>query len=110
MYGRCKDKLVLVARSSKKVYVSIQKQIKTRQVFRYLEFKMDCAATAEKVGWKLDVELAQKCVADLTKQKADKEAELISVMPKRKVTTKKSRPKNCFRKRWYCISSWTTLV
>ena len=59
---------------------------------------MDCAATAEKVGWKLDVELAQKCVADLTKQKADKEAELISVMPKRKVTTKKSRPKNCFRK------------
>ena len=66
--------------------------------FRYLEFKMDCAATAEKVGWKLDVELAQKCVADLTKQKADKEAELISVMPKRKVTIKKSRPKNCFRK------------
>ena len=66
--------------------------------FRYLEFKMDCAATAEKVGWKLDVELAQKCVADLTKQKANKEAELISVMPKRKVTTKKSRPKNCFRK------------
>ena len=66
--------------------------------FRYLEFKMDCAAMAEKVGWKLDVELAQKCVADLTKQKADKEAELISVMPKRKVTTKKSRPKNCFRK------------
>ncbi len=66
--------------------------------FRYLEFKMDCAATAEKVGWKLDVELAQKCVADLTKQKADKEAEMISVMPKRKVTTKKSRPKNCFKK------------
>ena len=66
--------------------------------FRYLEFKMDYAAEAEKVGWKLDVELAQKCVADLTKQKADKEAELISVMPKRKVTTKKSRPKNCFRK------------
>ena len=66
--------------------------------FRYLEFKMNCAAAAEKVGWKLDVELAQKCVADLTKQKADKEAELISVMPKRKVTTKKSRPKNCFKK------------
>ena len=71
---------------------------KLDKFFRYLEFKMDCAATAEKVGWKLDVELAQKCVADLTKQKADKEAELISVMPKRKVTTKKSRPKNCFRK------------
>ena len=73
-------------------------KLKLDKFFRYLEFKMDCAATAEKVGWKLDVELAQKCVADLTKQKADKEAELISVMPKRKVTTKKSRPKNCFRK------------
>ena len=66
--------------------------------FRYLEFKMDCAVSAEKSGWKLDRELAQKCVADLTKQKTDKEAELISVMPKRKVTTKKSRPKNCFKK------------
>ena len=66
--------------------------------FRYLEFKMDCAVSAEKSGWKLDRELAQKCVADLTKQKTDKEVELINVMPKRKVTTKKSRPKNCFRK------------
>ena len=75
-----------------------KERVKLNKFFRYLEFKMDCAATAEKVGWKLDVELAQKCVADLTKQKADKEAELISVMPKRKVTTKKSRPKNCFRK------------
>mgnify|MGYP001305210471 FL=1 len=60
--------------------------------FRYLEFKMDCAVAAEKSGWKLDRELAQKCVTDLTKQKTDKEAELINVMPKRKVTTKKSRP------------------
>ena len=66
--------------------------------FRYLEFKMDCAVAAEKSGWKLDRELAQKCVTDLTKQKTDKEAELINVMPKRKVTVKKSRPKNCFRK------------
>ena len=39
--------------------------------FRYLEFKMDCAVSAEKSGWKLDRELAQKCVVDLTKQKSE---------------------------------------
>lgn len=66
--------------------------------FRYLEFKMDCAATAEQVGWKLDVGLAQRCVADLTQQQSDKVAELVSVMPKRKVTTIKRKPKVCFKK------------
>ena len=66
--------------------------------FRYLEFKMDCAATAEQVGWKLDVGLAQRCVADLTQQQSDKVAELISVMPKRKVTAIKRKPKVCFKK------------
>jgi DNA polymerase I-like protein with 3'-5' exonuclease and polymerase domains len=66
--------------------------------FRYLEFKMDCAATAEQVGWKLDVGLAQRCVADLTQQQSDKVAELVSVMPKRKVTAIKRKPKVCFKK------------
>jgi len=73
-------------------------KLKLDKFFRYLEFKMDCAVAAEKSGWKLDRGLAEKCVADLTKQKSDKEAELINVMPKRKVTTKKTRPKNCFKK------------
>ena len=66
--------------------------------FRYLEFKMDCAATAEQVGWKLDVGLAQRCVADLTQQQSDKVAELVSVMPKRKITAIKRKPKVCFKK------------
>ena len=66
--------------------------------FRYLEFKMDCAATAEQVGWKLDVGLAQRCVADLIQQQSDKVAELVSVMPKRKVTSIKRKPKVCFKK------------
>ena len=66
--------------------------------FRYLEFKMDCAATAEQVGWKLDVDLATRCVADLTQQQSEKVAELISVMPKRKVTAIKRKPKVCFKK------------
>jgi DNA polymerase I-like protein with 3'-5' exonuclease and polymerase domains len=66
--------------------------------FRYLQFKMDCAATAEQIGWKLDVDLAQRCVAKLTEQQTNKVAELVSVMPKRKVTAIKRKPKVCFKK------------
>lgn len=66
--------------------------------FRYLEFKMDCAASAEQVGWKLDIPLAQRCVSDLTQQQSDKVAELVSVMPKRKITSVKRKPKVCFKK------------
>ena len=71
---------------------------KLDKFFRYLEFKMDCASVAERVGWKLDIQLAQKCVDDLTTQKSQKESELIQVMPKRRLTTKKTKPKNCFKK------------
>ena len=66
--------------------------------FRYLEFKMNCAATAEQVGWKLDRELAQKCYDDLDKLITDKESELKQVMPKRKVVAIKRKPKACFKK------------
>ena len=34
MYGRCKDKLVLMAKSSKKIYVHIQRQIESGQVLQ----------------------------------------------------------------------------
>ena len=80
--------------------------------FRYLEFKMGCAATAEQVGWKLDVDLAQKCYDDLEQLLSDKEAELKEVMPKRKVMTTKRKPKVCFKKdgsvsshgeRWFAL-------
>ena len=80
--------------------------------FRYLQFKMDCAAVAEKIGWKLDIELSKQCVDTLTKQKADKETELKLVMPKRRLTTTKRRPKVCFKKdgspsshgvRWFAL-------
>ena len=66
--------------------------------FRYLQFKMDCAYMAEKVGWKLDKDLAQKCFDDLTQLISDQQAELIAVMPKRKLMVKKSKPKVCFKK------------
>jgi hypothetical protein len=65
--------------------------------FRYLEFKISCAASAEFTGWKLDVGLARQCVDTLTTRKADKVVELKTVMPKRKVTTVKKKPKVCFK-------------
>ena len=65
--------------------------------FRYLEFKMRCAATAESVGWKLDLDLATKCVDDLTQQQIDKVAELKTVMPRVAKTQVKRKPKNCFK-------------
>ena len=80
--------------------------------FRYLQFKMDCAAMAERVGWKLDVPLAERCVEKLTDQQSSKINELKSVMPKVKITTKKSKPKVCFKKdgspsshgeRWFAL-------
>jgi hypothetical protein len=66
--------------------------------FRYLQFKMDCAYTAEKVGWKLDKDLAQKSFDKLKQLIVEREDELRAVMPKRKIVAKKTKPKNCFRK------------
>jgi len=80
--------------------------------FRYLQFKMDCAAEAERVGWRLDVGLAKDCVAKLTEQQSSKINELKGVMPRVKITTKKSKPKVCFKKdgspsshgeRWFAL-------
>jgi len=80
--------------------------------FRYLQFKMECAAEAERVGWKLDVDLAKDCVAKLTEQQSSKINELKGVMPRVKITTKKSKPKVCFKKdgspsshgeRWFAL-------
>jgi len=65
--------------------------------FRYLEFKISCAAAAEVTGWKLDVDLAVQCVDALTSEQADKVEELTSVMPKRRVTSIKRKPKVCFK-------------
>ena len=66
--------------------------------FRYLEFKMDCAATAEQIGWKLDVDLATKSVETLVSQQQEKVEELKSVMPKVAKYQVKRKPKVCFKK------------
>ena len=66
--------------------------------FKYLQFKMDCASIAERSGWKLDVNLAEKSVQTLLAQQAEKIAELRSVMPMRKLMQVKTKPKVCYKK------------
>lgn len=65
---------------------------------QYLTFKMRCAANAEQTGWRFDRELANSCIAELERQKAEKIAELASVMPMRTLFRKKSKPKVMYKK------------
>ena len=71
---------------------------KLDRFFRYLEFKMDCANEAEQQGWKLDLNLAESCVDKLTKLQEEKITELSNVMPLRKLTKIKTKPKVCHKK------------
>ncbi len=66
--------------------------------FRYLEFKMDCASEAEQQGWKLDIDLAASSMVKLTNLQEEKIKELSEVMPLRKLTKVKTKPKVCHKK------------
>ena len=66
--------------------------------FKYLEFKMDCARQAEHSGWRVNVDLAKKCVEELTELQNKKVTELIDVMPMRKLYRVQSKPKVCYKK------------
>ena len=65
---------------------------------QYLTFKMKCASWQEERGWKLDKELAQRCVEELTKQQEEKTLELAKAMPPRQLYKKVSYPKNLLKK------------
>ena len=66
--------------------------------FRYLEFKMNCAASAEASGWRLDIDLAKDSIDKLTKEQDYKTKELCNVMPLRKLFKVQSKPKVCYKK------------
>jgi len=65
---------------------------------QYLTFKMKCAYAAEESGWKLDLDLAQDCVAKLKAEQDEKITELKTVMPMRTLFRKKSKPKVMHKK------------
>lgn len=66
--------------------------------WKYLNFKMECAAYQEEVGIKLDVDLAQRCVDTLTQQQEEKTVELSKAMPLRTLYKKVSPPKQMLKK------------
>ena len=68
------------------------------RVLQYLTFKAKCAAYQEDVGFDLDLDLVHKSIKILTQQQEEKYAELVKVMPPRKLYKKQSKPKNLFKK------------
>ena len=64
----------------------------------YLTFKMQCAAEQEALKWKLDVEKANKYLAEWGDMKEDKIEQLAEAMPKRVLTKVQQRPKVMHKK------------
>lgn len=79
---------------------------------QYLSFKMKCAAHQSQVGWKVDLDLVERCIDTLTRQQEEKVAELIPVMPPHKLYKKVKPPKNPYKQdgtpsvfgdRWFAL-------
>jgi hypothetical protein len=64
----------------------------------YLTFKMQCAAEQEALKWKLDVDKANKYLAEWGDMKEDKIEQLAEAMPKRVLTKVQQRPKVMHKK------------
>lgn len=79
----------------------------------YLMFKMDCAKEAEQSRWKLDVDRAEKVLAELERIKEEKEEALKKAMPPVPVYRTKGKPK-VFRKKDGSLSAagmrWVELL
>lgn len=65
---------------------------------RYLQFKMECAALAEKSRWKLDKEKCLKSTETLEKLQEEKVNELRNVLPKVPIMGVVRRPKVYYKK------------
>ena len=69
-----------------------------QRLISYLNFKLECAALQEQMGWKLDVEKATRYAGQLTVMKEDKTHQLAQIMPKKVNYKKVSRPKLMHKK------------
>jgi DNA polymerase III epsilon subunit-like protein len=65
---------------------------------QYLTFKMESAAKAEDAMWKVDVDLVQRCIDELTLAQEQKVEELRNHMPMVQKYRKKEFPKQPFKK------------
>ena len=82
-------------------------------LIKYLNFKMKCVSTANKLGWKLDVYQTKKNLDELQAIIDEKEEKLKSVMPEVPKYTTKTKPKSLYKKDGsYTVygSSWFALL
>lgn len=82
-------------RKAKLIY---EDKVTLDKFLQYLTFKMESAAKAEDSGWRVDVDLVDRCIEDLTQQKSDKIEELRLHMPMHKVFKKQKPPTNPYKK------------
>jgi len=73
-------------------------KVELDKFFRYLEFKMQCAAEAERQGWRLDVDMAKSYVDKLISLQEMKVTELSEAMPLRNLYKIQTKPKVCYKK------------
>jgi hypothetical protein len=73
-------------------------EVGKQRLISYLNFKLECAALQEQMGWKLDVEKATRYAGQLTVMKEDKTHQLAQIMPKKINYKKVSRPKLMHKK------------
>jgi hypothetical protein len=59
----------------------------------YLTFKMDCAREQESLRWKLDLDRCQEAYDEIMRLKDEKVEQLADAMPKRIITTVRTKPK-----------------
>lgn len=65
---------------------------------QYISFKLESAAKAEDAMWRVDIDLVQRCIDELTALQEEKVEELRQYMPMVQKYRKKSFPKQPFKK------------
>ena len=63
------------------------------KLINYLSFKMDCAREQESLRWKLDLDRCQTAYDEIMRLKDEKVEQLADAMPKRIITTVRTKPK-----------------
>lgn len=70
----------------------------TERFIDYISFKMDCAKEQERSRWRLDVDLAQKCVDELTAKQEELVNAVSAIMPQKEITAIRTYPAKPFKK------------
>lgn len=113
---RCSEDVKINTRLWNELDVKLNKlyqdQAEKDRLIDYMTFKMDCAREQEELGWKLDVEKAQRAYDEIMRLKEEKVEQLADAMPKRILTKVVTPPKNMYKKDGSLSShgeNWTAL-